>query len=195
MSANPPRPDDVTADLETALGRALPQAEPQAARYALLRLRPVVLPPPPGELPQQIPSQQVLQEHVLPEQVLPEYQVSVTAEDDIPMDDDDDGSARRRQLLLGATGVGIAALGLVAFLVFGVGRGADIAATVPTIKADPAAQAKGPAPAAEGQTTNTSMGDVSSELVPPSTEGLTPARRVSTTRIRVENDREIALPK
>ncbi len=183
MSANPPRPDDVTSDLEMALGRVMPQPEPQATRHSLLRLRPVVLPPPPGE--------------ILP-QDMTEYEPSVTAEDDIPMDDDNDRSARRRQLLLGATGVGIAALGLAAFLVFGMGKDANNAATVPTIKADPAAQYKGPAPApateTAGQSADTSMGAISTELVPPSTEGLSPARRVSTIRIIVENDREITKP-
>ncbi len=194
MSSNPPRPDDVTSDLEMALGRAMPQPEPQAARHALLRLRPVVLPPPPGELlPQGAPP------YASPDDLAPEYQASVTAEDDLPMDDDDDGSARRWQLLLGATGVGIAALGLAAFLVFGMGKGVNTAATVPTIKADPAAQTKGAAPAetseTAGHSANRSMGDISSELVPPSTDGLTPARRVSTIRILVENDREIAKPR
>jgi hypothetical protein len=36
-----------------------------------------------------------------------------------------------------------------------------------------------------------SMGDVSSELVPPSTDGLSPARRISTTRILLDGDKEI----
>jgi hypothetical protein len=39
------------------------------------------------------------------------------------------------------------------------------------------------------------MGAVSTELVPPSTDGLSPARRISTTRIIVENDREVTVPR
>jgi hypothetical protein len=36
-----------------------------------------------------------------------------------------------------------------------------------------------------------SMGEVSSELVPPSTDGLSPARRISTTRILLDGDKEV----
>jgi hypothetical protein len=35
------------------------------------------------------------------------------------------------------------------------------------------------------------MGRVDSDLVPPATEGLSPARRIQTIPIRVENDREV----
>jgi hypothetical protein len=35
------------------------------------------------------------------------------------------------------------------------------------------------------------MGEVSSELVPPVTDGLSPPRRIPTLRIVVENDREL----
>jgi hypothetical protein len=184
MSTTPPRPDDLTRDLEMALGRSLPANEPAAPRHTTLRLHPVVLPPPPGE-----PS---------PTDPLA-LEPNVTAEDDIALDIDDDGSVRKRQLLLGAAGLGIAAIGLIAYLIFGGGKGPNEAAVIPTIRADPSAQTKGAAPAAESETTgqaaNTSMGNVSTQLVPPSTEGLTPARKITTIRILVENDREVAAPR
>jgi hypothetical protein len=184
MTSNPPRPDDLSRDLEMALGRSLSANDPLTPRHTTLRLHPVVLPPPPGETAQ-------------PVEPLPEP--AVTADDDIALDDDDDETARKRQLLLGALGGGIAIIGLAAFLVFGIGRGTKEAASVPTILADPSAQTKGAAPPAETETAaqpaDKSMGNVSTELVPPTTDGLTPARKVTTIRIFVENDREVVQPR
>ncbi len=178
MAINLQKPDDLPRELEAALGRELPAGGDRAVRHSMLRLQPVVLPPPPDD---NAPAAEPL---------LP----SVTAEDDIALDEDDDGAARRWQLLLGAAGGGIALAGLAAYLIFG-GSNAPRQAVVPTIQADPAAQAKGPPPPPPTETGDKSMGEVSTELVPPTTDGLSPARRISTIRIIVENDKEIVVPK
>ncbi len=60
------------------------------------------------------------------------------------------------------------------------------AIAVPSLAEIPAASA----PAGSG----VDMANVDGDLVPPSTEGLSPARRVPTIRIMVDNDREIAPP-
>jgi hypothetical protein len=58
------------------------------------------------------------------------------------------------------------------------------------VAATPAAPVPAPVPAAPG----VDMANVDADLVPPSTEGLSPARRIRTIRIMVDNDREIAPP-
>jgi hypothetical protein len=175
MAINLQKPDDLPRELEAALERELPAGGDRAVRHSMLRLQPVVLPPPPDDSAF----------------VTDAPPPSVTAEDDIALDADDDGAAKRWQLLLGAAGVVIALAGLAAYLIFG-GSSAPRQAVVPTIQADPAAQAKGPPPVEPG---DKSMGEVSTELVPPTTDGLSPARRISTIRIIVENDREIVAPR
>jgi hypothetical protein len=179
MAINLKQPDDLSRELEAALGRDLPAGADRTVRHSMLRLQPVVLPPPPDETTASVAEP---------------VQSSVTAEDDITLDTDDDGSAKRWQLLLGATGAVIALAGLAAYLLFG-GMNAQRDAAVPVIQADPAAQAKGPPPALPVEPGDKSMGDVSTELVPPTTDGLSPARKISTIRIIVENDKEIVAPR
>jgi hypothetical protein len=187
--------DPITSDLEILLTRELAgrDTNPREAgqRHSALRLQPVVLPPPPGEEGTPAPW--------------PDHAPS--PEDDIDLDLDDDQTARRRQIMLAAAGLLIAIVGTVAFLVFGGGEQPMAArAPVPTIQTDPAALTKAPPPApqqiAPEPTSITaravgdqSMGAVSTELVPPSTDGLSPARRIATTRIIVENDKEVSVPR
>ncbi len=178
MAINLKQPDDLSRELEAALGRDLPASADRTVRHSMLRLQPVVLPPPPDE---NAPAAEPL---------LP----SVTAEDDIALDEDEDGAAKRWQLLLGAAGGVIAVAGLAAYLLFG-GEKQSREAVVPVIQADPVAQAKGPPPSPTIEPGDKSMGEVSTELVPPTTDGLSPARRISTIRIIVENDREVVVPK
>jgi hypothetical protein len=178
MAINLKQPDDLPRELEAALGRELPAGGDRVVRHSMLRLQPVVLPPPPDD---NAPAAEPL---------LP----SVTAEDDIALDEDDDGAARRWQLLLGAAGGGIALVGLATYLLFG-GVKAPGEAVVPVIQADPAAQAKGPPPSPTIEPGDKSMGEISTELVPPTTDGLSPARKISTIRIIVENDREVVAPR
>ncbi len=183
MTTNPPRPDDLSRQLDAALGLEPVAADERAIRHVTLRLHPVVLPPPPGTQPVA----------AAPDQSQPDFP-SVTADDDIALDDDDDGAVRRRQLLLGAAGGGIALIGLVAYLIFG-GSPAPQEASIPTIRADPSAQAKAPPPAPPTEAGDKSMGDISTELVPPTTDGLSPPRKVNAIRIIVENDREVVAPR
>jgi hypothetical protein len=63
----------------------------------------------------------------------------------------------------------------------------ETAAPVVAIPA-PAVTAAPPAPEVD-------MARIDSDLVPPATDGLSPARRVPTIRIVVENDREVAVPR
>jgi hypothetical protein len=182
MNSDTPRPDGAARDLESALGRGLAAPE-RAASHATLRLNPVVLPPPPGEA------------------TAPAEPESDLAADDIDLGLDDDASAKRRQLLLAAAGVAIAIAGGIAWLLLGQTSEPPPQASIPVIRADPAAQGKAPPPAppvetqaeaqAEAQPADKSMGAVSTELVPPTTEGLTPARKVNAVRIIVEGDQEV----
>jgi hypothetical protein len=178
MAINLQKPDDLPSELGAALERELPAGGDRAVRHSMLRLQPIVLPPPPDD-------------SAFVTDALPP---SVTAEDDIALDTDHDGAAKRWQLLLGAAGVVIALAGLAPYLIFG-GSNAPRQAVVPTIQADPAAQAKGPPPPSPVEPGDKSMGEVSTELVPPTTDGLSPARRISTIRIIVENDKEIVAPR
>jgi hypothetical protein len=82
---------------------------------------------------------------------------------------------------------------------FALNRATQSASSVaiPEIKVDPTAQRKTAQPPAQQTETTAqaarepSMGQVSTELVPPTTDGLSPARKISTTRIIVENDLEV----
>jgi hypothetical protein len=185
-------PNPITSDLETLLTRELGarDASPRdpGQSYSRLRLQPVVLQPPPGE----DASQDFWSAH------------GSSPEDDIDLGLDDDQSLRRRQLLFAAIGIGIAVVGAAAYLIFGPDSEPSTArGPVPTIQADPATLTKGPPPdtqlyssASSGRSvSDQGMGAVSTELVPPSTDGLSPARRIATTRIIVENDREVTAPR
>jgi hypothetical protein len=176
MNSDTPRSDSAARDLESALGRNLAAPE-RAASHATLRLNPVVLPPPPSEA--FAPAE-------------PEADISV---DDLDLDDD--ASVKRRQLLLAAVGVAIAIAGGVTWLLLGNTGETPPQASIPVIRADSAAQGKAPAPEppadvqAEALPADKSMGAVSTELVPPTTEGLTPARKVNSVRIIVDGDQEV----
>jgi hypothetical protein len=188
-------PDSITADLETLLTRELGPRDPAwrepGSRYSTLRLQPVVLQPPPVDAASGAPW--------------PDHMPS--PDDDIDLGFDDDTIARRRQLLFAAVGVGIAIVGAAAYLIFGSIEEAPTArAPVPSIGAAPGAPGNPPIPvprppaeeaaAAPGQAvSDQSMGAVSTELVPPATDGLSPPRRIATTRIIVENDREVTAPR
>ena len=184
--------DTITSDLEILLTHefksreAMPQDTGQ--RYTALRLQPVVLQPPPGEEA----SHDFWPDH------------APSPEDDIDLGLDDDQIARRRQLIFAAIGIGVAITGAAAFLALGTNSDSSAVRTpVPTIQSDPAALTRGAAPASlsepspsPGQAVgDQAMGAVSTELVPPTTDGLSPARRIATTRIIVENDREVTTPR
>jgi hypothetical protein len=62
--------------------------------------------------------------------------------------------------------------------------------TAPAVAFGPAAAPGLPAPAGQ-----LDMARIDSDLVPPATDGLSPARRIATIRIMVENDREVASPR
>ncbi len=153
--------------------------------HSTLRLQPVVLAPPPD----------------------PD---GVTAADDLDLRDLDDG--KRVSRLAGVLAAVVVALtAAAAYFVLSaptdhpaetpIARPASpppatpasppVAIVAPT--APPAAPALAPpAPSAAPPTAPAvDMADVGDELIPPSTEGLAPARRVQAVRIIVENDREV----
>jgi hypothetical protein len=149
------------------------QTEEELRRpHSQLRLQPVMLGPPPE-----------LDEAAL-----------ATAEDDL-----DPGEMREKRRLLPiliAVGL-VVGLGAAGFLAFNHFSGAPVAANLPEIKADTAALTKRlpPAETPVEASTNPAMGGISTDLVPPSTDGLVPARRVNAVRIIVENDREVVQPR
>lgn len=191
MSTDPNGEDTPQRELADVLARELGPSQERGFRHASLRLQPTVLPPPP-------------QEGGPPEPWPEETVGSVSADDDIDLGLDD-GALRRRQLLLAAAGIGIAAIGGAAWLLFGQPGGTPPRAGIPTIQGDPSSPKAPPAlPPTTEPTVETavrpvdggaSMGAVSNDLVPPATEGLSPARKVNATRIIVENDREVPAPR
>jgi hypothetical protein len=159
--------------------RGLPQDTPWAAdapprpAYGTLRLQPVLLGPP------------------------PEAGADVTADDDLTPAEL--GSRPRTGLY-----AGIAAFAVVAAMA-GVAFVALREPPDPTAEQSPAPVAVQPvAPPTPPPTVSAApspaaapvdMGRIDSDLVPPTTEGLSPARRVQTIPIRVENDREVPAPR
>ncbi len=159
--------------------RGLPQEPawttdtPTRPAYGTLRLQPVLLGPP------------------------PEADGDVSAADDL--NPAEFGSRSRAGLYAGIAAVAVvAAMAGIAF----------VALSEPPDQADPpppapaAAQPTAPAaaapPVADAPAPGAGpvdMGHIDSDLVPPSTEGLSPARRIQTILIRVENDREIPPPR
>jgi hypothetical protein len=63
--------------------------------------------------------------------------------------------------------------------------------STPPPQGPPAASAQAPG----GQGAPVDMARIDSDLVPPSTDGLTPPRRIPTLKITVENDREVVAPR
>ncbi|MGL4636880.1 MAG: hypothetical protein ACRCWF_12930 [Beijerinckiaceae bacterium] len=185
MSSETPKAPPSFRDLEEVMARSLKQAEP-AETYRSLRLQPVVLPPPPAESAPPLPAAE------------PDF---VSAEDDIEPDHSAEvkRSSRLKLAMAGALAVMAVGAGFWAYQ----GNGPKDQVAVPEIKAVPEAVTKtavvpeapvaAPAPVAATPATtgDASMGQVSTELVPPTTDGLSPARRISTIRIIVENDQEV----
>jgi len=173
------------SDMETLLGREAGSAD-RVMRYSAQRLQPTVLAPPPDD--SGIGAR------------------GVSAEDDIDLGVDADAFARRRQLLLGAAGILIAVIGTAAFLLFrppadapngAPAPPAEIARPVEPIAPPPPApqlaapSSPVPSPQASAAPPDAAMGALSSELIPPSTDGLSPARKVNALRIVVDGDREV----
>jgi hypothetical protein len=154
---------------------------PRAPGYGSLRLQPVMLGPPPEQ-----------------------HAVDVTAEDDI--DPAEYGEKPRTGLFAGIVAA-IAVMATVGAAYWTLRPVEDTPFTqLPTPQASaPAVLAPLPVPslaplevpavAASSPAAPIDMGRVDSDLIPPSTEGLTSARRISTIRIQVENDREVIVPR
>jgi hypothetical protein len=185
MTAEAPKSLPSFRDLEEVMARSLKDAEP-AASFRSLRLQPVVLPPPPT--------------HETPEaNALP----PVSAQDDIEPDHSAE-IKRARNLRLVMAGVLSVVTISAAFWAYQRSNIRQVA-VVPEIKASPDVMSKTVVPPeAVAQTPVTSvpvpvppvsadasMGQVSTELVAPTTDGLSPARRITTIRILVENDKEV----
>lgn len=191
MGDNAPKPDTSAGGLEGLLNREL-GARDAAPRYSTLRLQPTVLPPPPANS-----ESGGWAAH------------GATSDDDIDIGLDDEFNAKRRQLILAAAGVAIAAAGGLVWLL--VGRPIN---TPPAIEAPIAAPAiprfdegggsrtappeavverpRGPAVRQPAQpSAEFALETGASDLIPPSTEGLSPARRVNAVRIIMDGDREI----
>jgi hypothetical protein len=153
----------------------------RAPRYGSLRLQPVVLGPPPDP-----------------------KAVDVTAADDI---DPIEYREKPRTGLFAGVIAALAVLSTVGAAYWTLRPIEDAALPAPPVPntAAPAAPVLPSAPVTQAeerpvitpvpQASPVDMARVDSDLVPPSTEGLTPARRIQTIRIVVENDREIAVPR
>jgi hypothetical protein len=135
------------------------------------------------------------------------------AEEDLSPEELDANSRSRRGGLILASAVIVAGAAAVAAFIFILSPQQEAAGPVPEIRAEPrqakvapdittpplrtiepVASAQTPAtpvPDAPVSTAPVSMGEVSTELVAPTTEGLSPARRIGTTRILLDGDREI----
>jgi hypothetical protein len=181
MTAEAPKAPPSFRDLEEVMARSLKENEP-AASFRSLRLQPVILPPP--------PTQETPEARVLP---------PVSAQDDIEPDHSTEvNHSRNLRLVMAAV---LAAVALSAgFWAYQFSSNSGRVAVVPEIKASPDALNKTIVPAeavvqtsvdAAPASADASMGKVSTELVAPTTDGLSPARRISTIRILVEDDQEV----
>ena len=183
------RKDDQASDqnprsLRDILARDIPRSE-QPPTYSTQRLQPTVMPPPP------------LADYV---SELPLFNI-VSPEDDIEPDYADDIATRRKRVVVAMACVGLLGIGGLGYLAFNrvtpfVTPPASVVA-VPEITVDPSRQGKVLPPAVQSTevtdlpASDSSMGQVSTELVPPTTDGLSPARKISTIRILIENDLEV----
>jgi hypothetical protein len=180
MSQDEKAPEPTLRNLRDVLARDLPQGE-RPLTYSTQRLQPTVVPPP--------PSDGYVSE-------LPQFDI-VSPDDDIEPDHAEELASKRKRMM--AAVACIALFGLVGLGYFALNRSTQPASSVviPEIKADLPAQAKVLPPSTEpteqaaSSPNDSSMGQVSTELVPPTTDGLSPARKISTTRIVVENDLEV----
>jgi hypothetical protein len=197
--------DPFLQDLQSALHRDLPPAE-MAQSYSRLRLQPVAVPPPPVEG----------HDRRRDDAVAASASATVSADDDLPLDETLEPASRLRWPLIIAATVVASGAGALGFLMFSLSYSPPdsvaVPRAIPEILADPNAVAKAPpvrsetvaGPAASPQPVSVgqvsvgqvsvgqvSMGQVSTDLIAPSTEGLTPARKIGTIRILVEGDKEI----
>ena len=184
MSKDDQAPDQSLRNLRDILARDIPKRE-QLPTYSTQRLQPTVIPPP--------PSSDYVSE-------LPLFNI-VSPEDDIEPDHADDIATRRKRTILamacvgvlGASGLGYLALNRATL--FATPAASVVA--IPEITVDPSRQGKVLPPpvqsteATDVSASDSSMGQVSTELVPPTTDGLSPARKISTIRILIENDLEV----
>jgi hypothetical protein len=195
--------DPFLRDLQSVLNRDLPPTE-LAQSYSRLRLQPVAVPPPPGADGYDRRSTDVPPASALS---------SVSADDDLSPDEALESPSRLRWPLIIAAAVLASGAGALGFLMYSLSYGPPdtvaVPQAIPEIRADPAAAAKAPPPVetqpsvkpetatalpAAPQNVPTqpvSMGQVSTDLIAPSTEGLSPARKIGTIRILVEGDKEI----
>jgi hypothetical protein len=161
---SPPSPPGADPLAELLL-REFGQTNLQQERGTFARphpLEPITLPPPPGE--------------------------SASPDDDIELDPVGDAE-RRRQLIIAGGGIGVAIIAALAgWLVMGFFQRNSVV-DAPVIRAEPGALTKAPAPPSPETDTRSAAG--ASELTAPNTDGFSPARRVATQRIVVENDREV----
>ncbi len=175
--------DPFLRDLQSVLSRDLPPTE-LAQNYSRLRLQPVMVPPPPSGGPSSLGQVSGAQ---------------VSAEDDLPADEAMQTNSRRRLPLVMAIAIILIGASAITFLMLNLSGdprdSSSVSATppviqaVPVIKVDPNAEARAKPP--EEPVQPLSMGQVSTDLIAPSTEGLTPARKIGTIRILVEGDKEI----
>ncbi len=127
-------------------------------------LEPITLPPPPGD-------------------------EGASPDDDIDLDPLGDAE-RRRQLIIAGSGIGLALVAALAGWLAMAAFKTSPLVNAPLIRAEPDVMIKAPAPPPP-ETDPRSAGGAS-ELTAPNTEGFSPARRIATQRIVVENDREVA---
>ncbi|MFM9974855.1 MAG: hypothetical protein ACKVON_09845 [Beijerinckiaceae bacterium] len=175
--------DPFLRDLQSVLSRDLPPTE-LAQNYSRLRLQPIAVPPPPAAGPSSLGQVTGAQ---------------VSAEDDLPADEAMQTNSRRRLPLVMAIAIILIGASAITFLMLNLSGdprdSSSVSATppviqaIPEIKVDPNAEVRAKPPSEPVQPL--SMGQVSTDLIAPSTEGLTPARKIGTIRILVEGDKEI----
>jgi hypothetical protein len=205
MSQRPTGDGRQTGELEAALMRDL-GLDKTPPRHSTLKLQPVILPPPPTGVPAESGA------------LVSDQPVTSGATSDDDLDPALLGGNRKRSFTLPLLLIMLVAIaGGTGWLVFG-NRAPGPEASVPTIQAPQPAELKAlppapaetaevppspsvplsvgpvattPAPPPSSPVADQSMGSAPAELIPPSTEGLAPARKVNATRIIVEDDREV----
>ena len=196
--------DTLDRDLEDALRRELPSLH-VASNYRLQRLQPVAVPPPPA-----LTSKAVEQG-----QYASALEQPASPEDDLEVESEEKNHAFT---LITASVVLLAGAGLIGAFMYFLSAPAPAVMDVPEIKALPESrtvvvpyQPVAPAPTLQTiappiitapetatvqptpqSSASVSMGDVSSDLIAPTTDGLSPARRIGTIRIQLDGDREIS---
>jgi hypothetical protein len=129
------------------------------------------------------------------------------AEEDLTDEELNANSRSRRGGLILATAVMVAGAAAIAAFMFILSPQQEATGPLPEVRADqpetkgataveaPPLRAIEPSPSAPvvaaPPTPTVSMGDVSTELVAPTTDGLSPARKIGTIRIMTDGDKEI----